>query len=699
MKKVTRYIATIALVFLAVTVSAKVPEMINDEELGISSQEPMQNLVLESRFRYVGSALWSDMEALTVLGDYAYCAMAYGLMVLNISDVNNPTLVSRLYLNRNIYGIAVAGNYAYLTGEDLTVQVVDISNPSAPTALGQYPEYSGGGWGRDLQVVGTNVYACGGFGLRVIDVTDPQNPVEIGSYDPPSSSQGVAVVGNYAYVAAGAYGLYILDVSTPSAPSLVGVYDTPGFANAVAPYGHFAYVAEGSGLLIIDISVPSAPTLAGSYATTHPAMRVALMIGYTHISAYVSCGYGGLEIVDVTSPSNPSWVKSQDTPGYARGLDIWGDYICIADKYSMQVIDITPLAIVGSYGCQGFAQGLAVRSGLAYVADGYNGLQIIDLTDPADPDVAGGYVTAGYATDVDVEGQYAFVVSQSPEEVSVIDVLNPSSPTLIGGLALTGYGYTSGIDVSGDFAYIAGGSGGLAIVDISDPASPSLRGGIAIPGTAMRVAVRYPYAYVAAFNDALQIVNVSNPDAPVVISSYDTPGQAADVAVVGNYAYVADGYSGGLQIINISTPSSPFLAGSKSTYYAAYGVFVAGSLAYLANYAGMQIMDVANPSNPQVIAGTMIPSLGADIAADGGHVYLANVGFAIFTTFVCGDANGDGPINVADAVYIINYVFKGGPAPDPLEAGDANCDDAVNLADAVYLINYVFKGGPEPCCP
>ncbi len=67
--------------------------------------------------------------------------------------------------------------------------------------------------------------------------------------------------------------------------------------------------------------------------------------------------------------------------------------------------------------------------------------------------------------------------------------------------------------------------------------------------------------------------------------------------------------------------------------------------------------------------------------------------------FICGDAGGDGSINIADAVYLINYIFKGGPAPEPLDAGDANCDGNVNVADAVYLINYIFKGGPEPCCP
>jgi len=64
-----------------------------------------------------------------------------------------------------------------------------------------------------------------------------------------------------------------------------------------------------------------------------------------------------------------------------------------------------------------------------------------------------------------------------------------------------------------------------------------------------------------------------------------------------------------------------------------------------------------------------------------------------------GDANGDGMANVGDAVFLISYIFKGGPAPVPLAAGDANCDGQTNVGDAVYLIAYIFKGGPEPGCP
>jgi len=70
-------------------------------------------------------------------------------------------------------------------------------------------------------------------------------------------------------------------------------------------------------------------------------------------------------------------------------------------------------------------------------------------------------------------------------------------------------------------------------------------------------------------------------------------------------------------------------------------------------------------------------------------------------TFTCGDANGDKKINVGDAVFIISYIFRNGPAPNPLEAADANCDNKINVGDAVYLISYIFRGGPAPCanCP
>jgi hypothetical protein len=63
-----------------------------------------------------------------------------------------------------------------------------------------------------------------------------------------------------------------------------------------------------------------------------------------------------------------------------------------------------------------------------------------------------------------------------------------------------------------------------------------------------------------------------------------------------------------------------------------------------------------------------------------------------------GDANGDQEIGPGDVVYLINYLFRGGPAPDPYDSGDCNCSGSVESGDVVYLVNYLFRAGPLPCC-
>jgi Dockerin type I domain len=63
----------------------------------------------------------------------------------------------------------------------------------------------------------------------------------------------------------------------------------------------------------------------------------------------------------------------------------------------------------------------------------------------------------------------------------------------------------------------------------------------------------------------------------------------------------------------------------------------------------------------------------------------------------CGDANSDSEVDVSDAVFIINFVFVGGAAPEHWEWANVNCDGAINVSDAVWIINYVFVGGAAPC--
>jgi hypothetical protein len=69
-----------------------------------------------------------------------------------------------------------------------------------------------------------------------------------------------------------------------------------------------------------------------------------------------------------------------------------------------------------------------------------------------------------------------------------------------------------------------------------------------------------------------------------------------------------------------------------------------------------------------------------------------------YQQFVCGDVGGDGSVDIDDIVYLIHYVFGGGPAPLPSwESGDVDCSNFVDIDDIVYLINFIFGGGPAPC--
>ena len=84
-------------------------------------------------------------------------------------------------------------------------------------------------------------------------------------------------------------------------------------------------------------------------------------------------------------------------------------------------------------------------------------------------------------------------------------------------------------------------------------------------------------------------------------------------------------------------------------------------------------------------------------------VIPVNLNVNFVPLYICGDANGDkdGP-NVADLVYMVNFLFKGGPPPTFLESANAdgiiNSGNLVDVADLVYMVNYLFKGGSSPIC-
>lgn len=89
-------------------------------------------------------------------------------------------------------------------------------------------------------------------------------------------------------------------------------------------------------------------------------------------------------------------------------------------------------------------------------------------------------------------------------------------------------------------------------------------------------------------------------------------------------------------------------------------------------------------------------------AAGNGRMLVADMDdslkFADFgVSYICGDADGGGTVDISDVVFLVNFIFAGGPMPNPMEAGDADSNGGVDISDAVYLVAFIFSGGPAPC--
>ncbi len=92
--------------------------------------------------------------------------------------------------------------------------------------------------------------------------------------------------------------------------------------------------------------------------------------------------------------------------------------------------------------------------------------------------------------------------------------------------------------------------------------------------------------------------------------------------------------------------------------------------------------------------GTWIASFSATDVC--GKADTARIRVLVGTTS-CGDCTHDSLMDVGDVVYLINYLFREGPAPDPICRADVNCSGETEIGDVILLINYLYKGGTAPC--
>ena len=278
----------------------------------------------------------------------------------------------------------------------------------------------------------------------------------------------------------------------------------------------------------------------------------------------------------------------------------------------------------------------------AYLADDWKGLQVINVSNPANPIRVGGYNTTsrsdsgqteGVAHGVSVVGNYAYVAAEVRwdgrgfhwvGDFQIIDVSNPLNCVRVGRYDTSGIGDAECVTMAGNYAYVMNlGGSGLELIDVRDPANPSRVGGIeSITGTGF--VVRGNYVYVASGTAGLIVIDVSNPSKPVRVSSYS--GNVVGIAVKENYAIVV---GDSMQVIDISNPINLRRIGGYSGY--ASRVAIAGNYAYVSGN-GLRVIDISDPTNCVLAGDYNISEMAQDIAIVGNYVYVAfgTLGLQIF---------------------------------------------------------------------
>ena len=574
---------------------------------------------------YVSSTLWSDLNDVDVLGDYAYCVFRNGMTIVDISDPSSPFTIGQVYCQGEGVDIEIAGDYAFVSDSYSGIVIIDISVPESPQIIGSCETE---GYVRNVSVQGDYAYIAGEHAISVFDLSNIEDPVLIGNIDM-WSPQDIIAEGDYAFVASQGFGLRVVDISDPELPREVGSYDPSGSCFALDLVDEYVYLADNdSGLTVIDVSDPESPVPIGTFGNHMQTYDVSVHGDY----ACMVGSYDSLAIMDVSDPTDPFLIASYHTGSGAEGIRISDSLAYIATNSGLQILDLSePLEplYVGFCPSAHRVYGVHADGDYLYTANAEDGLTIVDMSDPSNPIIIGSFPTPDAAIDVYVTGNYAYLTCYEPG-LQIVDISDPENPIGVAVYDTTDLVYAVYATLA--YAFVAYGHSGLQIVDVSDPYNPHRIGEYIpeYPRSIHNIHIQLnsvpPLAIASLTANGIEIIDLTDLSAPLLLSRFQTYGSARGAWIEGSYAYVATSYDDQvLEIIDIGNPYEPRRVSYLETWRGGYNIIVEGSYAYMASgLDGLTVIDIADPENPFVVDIYRSPGMAWDLTKNGEYISIAD---------------------------------------------------------------------------
>ncbi len=541
--------------------------------------KPYQNHILYSSGG--GFYIFSCQESLVKVGEVSgpgyifdfeirdtliYCASAdIGLVIFNFSNISQARWIKSLYLPFNhptsnpqfgwgATGIALKDSFAFITTRAGGLYVVNIADPLNPRIVAYEATFD---WLMDVNIKDTLAYVTNyapgdTAGFIIYNIKNPLNPTIV-SYLGSGVRRGMrfCIKDTFAYVGARYYGFYIINIADPRNPRLVAnPTDLLEVQNVnVINFGDtiYAYVNDINGLAIYNVSNPANPSLITQMNVRSTAVSFDLVQRRLYNQALA-----GATLYDITYPYNPQLINY---------------YLYLGNPYY-----------------------LTFHNNLAYLYDGYGCLRILDISqqnkireiawyDKYLESIPSGSWLAQIGG-MFYQNNYIYLIVRGFPwfcYLAIVDVSNPNNPQWVGTRMWRGYAGGNQFYVEDTLAFVPlalSGQTYLKILNIRDPARIIEVGNYYWSTWAALEISKYDSLLLMAggydpmggtqqtFRD-LGILNISDLQNPILITEYTTPNQCRGVDKFGYVPIIAVAdWDAGVHLINIANPSSPQIIGT-----------------------------------------------------------------------------------------------------------------------------------------
>ena len=515
-------------------------------------------------------------EALNVSSRYLFIGSGSRVIIF---DFNYDTLTS-ISFNDCVKDIKIYNDsLMFVCSDNEGIYKVNISNIFSPIILDSLKLM---GSSSAFFLTDSNIFvACGDNGVYIIDY----NFGIIDSFDTPGFANSIYVKDSLLFVANMWSGIQILKIGDSIIP--IGDYDTPGIAYSITLLDSFLYIGDyTNGILILNIIDPVHPILVKQITTDGPVqyLKIKNNVLYAAVSNF-------LALYNLDNPANPVKISNTNSACYKFDVEdtilITSSYFFGVDFYSISNIN-NPLLLY-SLKTPLSPYDFSSIDSLLFLACGYYGVELFCNNNPLIS-----YSTPSFTSGINFSNNFLFIANRWGGFLSVnfSDLYNPF---LSDQIDLSGNEYK--LKIKENYAYVASISGGLRIVDISDPYN-LFEKGYYLSTNAYDVDVCDSISAIARYDYGVDIVNIKNKLSPHLITTIPCYRYVESCVIFDNKLFFTDADSG-VQIYDISNPENPSYI-NRIRGLNANDIYILGHFIYISStYDGVKVFDIFNPSNPK----------------------------------------------------------------------------------------------------